>query len=67
MHLGRQLRTRRFGYFNLEQRTLHPLDNPFGTSLSPMSQVRSVFGMELESISRARRALRRGGLRSSQS
>jgi hypothetical protein len=25
------------GYFDLEQKTLHPLDNPFGTRLSPMS------------------------------
>ena len=25
------------GYFDLEQRTLLPLDNPFGTRLSPMS------------------------------
>jgi hypothetical protein len=37
------------GYFDLEQRTLQPLDNPFGTRLSPMSQVRSVthvFGLD---------------------
>jgi len=25
------------GYFDLEQKTLQPIDNPFGTSLSPMS------------------------------
>ena len=25
------------GYFDLEQKTLQPLDNPFGTWLSPMS------------------------------
>ena len=25
------------GYFDLEQKTLQPLDNPFGTRLSPMS------------------------------
>jgi hypothetical protein len=25
------------GYFDLEQKTLQPLDNPFGTKLSPMS------------------------------
>jgi hypothetical protein len=25
------------GYFDLEQRTLQPLDNPFGPRLSPMS------------------------------
>ena len=25
------------GYFDLEQKTLHPLENPFGTRLSPMS------------------------------
>ncbi len=30
------------GYFDLEQKTLQPLGNPFGTRLSPMSQVRSV-------------------------
>jgi hypothetical protein len=24
-------------YFDLEQKTLQPLDNPFGTRLSPMS------------------------------
>lgn len=30
------------GYFDLEPKTLQPLDNPFGTRLSPMSWVRSV-------------------------
>jgi hypothetical protein len=30
------------GYFDLEQKTLQPLDNPFGIRLSPMSWVRSV-------------------------
>ena len=30
------------GYFDLEQKTLQPLDNPLGTRLSPMSQVRGV-------------------------
>ena len=30
------------GYFDLEQKTLQPLDNPFGPRLSPMSQVRCV-------------------------
>jgi hypothetical protein len=25
------------GYFDLEQKTLQPLDNPFGTRVSPMS------------------------------
>ena len=25
------------GYIDLEQKTLQPLDNPFGTRLSPMS------------------------------
>ena len=30
------------GYLDLEQRTLQPLDNPFGTRLSPISEVRSV-------------------------
>jgi len=29
------------GYFDLEQKTLQPFDNPFGTRLSPMSWVRS--------------------------
>src|SRR5262245_54405172 len=28
------------GFVDLEQRTLQPLDNPFGPRLSPMSQVR---------------------------
>jgi hypothetical protein len=26
-----------FGYIDLEQKTLQPLDNPFGPGLSPMS------------------------------
>src|SRR5262249_16257825 len=30
------------GYFDLEQRTLQPLDNPFGPRLSPMSWVPSL-------------------------
>lgn len=30
------------GYIDLEQRTLQTIDNPFGTRLSPMSQVRCV-------------------------
>jgi hypothetical protein len=30
------------GYFDLEQKTLQPLDNPFGTRLSSMSWVRPV-------------------------
>lgn len=30
------------GYIDLEQRTLQTIDNPFGTRLSPMSQVHSV-------------------------
>jgi len=30
------------GYFDLEQKTPQPLDNPFGPRLSPMSWVRSV-------------------------
>jgi hypothetical protein len=30
------------GYFDLEQKTLQPLDNPFGSRLSPMSWVRGV-------------------------
>jgi hypothetical protein len=30
------------GYFDLAQKTLQPLDNPFGPRLSPMSPVRSV-------------------------
>ncbi|HET8701078.1 MAG TPA: hypothetical protein VFL97_05380 [Nitrococcus sp.] len=29
-------------YIDLEQRTLQTIDNPFGTRLSPMSQVQSV-------------------------
>jgi hypothetical protein len=29
------------GYIDLEQKTLQPLDNPFGPKLSPMSPVRS--------------------------
>jgi hypothetical protein len=32
------------GYFDLEQKTLQPLDNPIGTRLSPMSWARSVWG-----------------------
>ena len=30
------------GYFDLEQKTLQPLDNPFGPRLSPMSYIRYV-------------------------
>ena len=30
------------GYFDLKQKTLQPIDNPFGTRLSPMSEIRSV-------------------------
>ncbi|MGB8604774.1 hypothetical protein [Bradyrhizobium sp.] len=30
------------GYFELEQKTLQPLTNPFGTRLSPLSLVRPV-------------------------
>ena len=30
------------GYIDLEQKTLQPLDNPFGTRLSPMSRERPV-------------------------
>ena len=30
------------GYFDLEQKTLQTLDNPFGTRVSPMSQEQSV-------------------------
>ena len=30
------------GYIDLEQKTLQPIDNPFGTRLSPMSQERDV-------------------------
>src|SRR5829696_6773290 len=29
------------GFIDLEQRTLQPLDNPFGPGLSPMCEVRS--------------------------
>ena len=32
------------GYFDLEQKTLQPLDNPFGTRLSPMSPGRTLEG-----------------------
>jgi hypothetical protein len=32
-----KLHPRDLGYFDLEQKTLQPLDNPFGTRLSPMS------------------------------
>jgi len=41
------------GYFDLEQKTLQPLDNPFGTRLSPMSWVRSVtyvFGLDRDVV-----------------
>jgi hypothetical protein len=31
--------SRKTGYFDLEQKTLHPLDDRFGTRISPMSQV----------------------------
>jgi hypothetical protein len=30
------------GYIDLEQKTLPPIDNPFGTRVLPMSEVRSV-------------------------
>ena len=30
------------GYIDLEQKTLQPLDNPFGPRLSPMSQEQAV-------------------------
>ena len=30
------------GFFDLERKTLQPLDNPFGPRLLPMSQVRNV-------------------------
>ena len=30
------------GYIDLEQKTLQPIDNPFGPGLSPMSLVQSV-------------------------
>src|SRR3989440_1076086 len=45
------------GYFDLEQKTLQPLDNPFGPRLSPMSQVRSVThvsGPDTECLERAK-------------
>jgi hypothetical protein len=32
-----RLMTYGLGYFDLEQKTLHPIDNPFGPRLSPMS------------------------------
>jgi hypothetical protein len=31
--------SRKTGYFDLEQKTLQPRDNPFGTRLSPLSWV----------------------------
>jgi hypothetical protein len=34
------------GYIDLEQRTLQPLDNPFGPRLSPMSQGRTFGNLE---------------------
>jgi hypothetical protein len=36
-NLARELLHYDLGYFDLEQKTLQPLDNPFGTRLSPMS------------------------------
>ena len=30
------------GFIDLEQKTLQPVDNPFGTRVSPMCQVRPV-------------------------
>lgn len=30
------------GYFDLEQKNLQPVDNPFGTRLSPTSEIRCV-------------------------
>ena len=30
------------GYIDLEQKTLQPIDNPFGTRLSPMSPEQDV-------------------------
>lgn len=41
------------GYFDLEQKTLQPLDNPFGTRLSPMSwvpPVTDVSGLDMISL-----------------
>jgi hypothetical protein len=42
-------RDRKLGYFDLEQKTLQPLDNPFGTRLSPKKSARHSrhFGHEL--------------------
>jgi len=36
-HLARRFMHYDLGYFDLEQKTLQPLDNPFGTRLSLMS------------------------------
>jgi hypothetical protein len=41
-----------FGYFDLEQKTLQPLDNPFGTRLSPRLRydpVTYVTGLDMRS------------------
>jgi hypothetical protein len=46
------------GYFDLEQRTLQTIDNPFGTRLSPMSEVRSathVSGSDIGDVGRSGR------------
>lgn len=45
------------GYIDLEQKTLQPIDNPFGANVSPMSQVRSVThvsGPDMKTLERAK-------------
>ena len=42
------------GYIDLEQRSLQTIDNPFGTRLSPMSQVQSVLRYNLSPMSPGR-------------
>jgi hypothetical protein len=41
-HLPRQLLHHDLGYFDLERKTLQPLDNPFGARLSLMSSIHCV-------------------------
>ena len=45
------------GYFDLEQKTLQPLDSPFGTRLLSMSEARSVThvsGPDMKNLERAK-------------
>src|SRR4029450_2213821 len=43
------------GYFDLEQKTLQPLDNPFGTRSSPMSYTNP--HIESPTLAQSRRAM----------